>query len=194
MGLSSEEAQNQIKLFWLGRLKKTACLIVEDDNYFKPLKQKIDGIVWPQGKAQNLIYIAYIVIGSQLQVINVGNVDKIVDVLKSEPQSIDLQLTLNEQQIQFLDQLLNYQKPIKKIVIPPKEDPELVENVKPIPVNPLDLLFKKTQAKPALYFLPNTSDEVLAKKRVDLQKIKQQSISSIQLKRSRSRSIEKQRK
>ena len=46
----------------------------------------------------------------------------------------------------------------------------------------------KTQAKPALYFLPNTSDEILAKKREDLRKIKMQTLEQFQIKRSRSRS------
>jgi len=49
----------------------------------------------------------------------------------------------------------------------------------------------KTKFKPSLYFLANTSEEVLAKKKEDLRKIKIAVNDCLKVRRSRSRSIDR---
>ena len=38
---------DQVKVFWFDKLKKTACLRVEDEELAKIFKKKIEGKVWP---------------------------------------------------------------------------------------------------------------------------------------------------
>eukprot|EP00347_Sterkiella_histriomuscorum_P014739 403359728 len=195
---------DKIKLFWLGKLKRTACLISEDDEVFKQLKSKIDGLVWPQD------------IGGKLQVLKVGSLELVSEIIKSEPQALDLFQCITEAQKQKLDEVINYEKPIKKIVIPPPSKEEAKETrqatvnrtVARIPQhtpyvdpkhqssapsiqkksyeNPLDKLFQKTtHSKPVLYFLANSDKIIADQKQDELDKIKHQTAKDLEERKQR---------